>query len=381
MRVIYAIGAKFAGGGFGTTAYHGARTIHAHGMLRRLLCGAYRPTEIPSDLIRAFGLPDQVLRKLATYDRSHWMAHLQTMVFDAWAARRLESADVLLVWYKCGLRSMQRAQAMGMVTVGQWGNVHPRQQYDVLAEEYARWGLQRRMPRAVLARALAEIQRADYLICPTEQVRFSFGAEGVPETKLITIPNGVDLDHFRPAADLPARPFRVLFVGQIGFRKGVPYLLQAWQRLGWRDAELCLAGNVDAEMRPLLARFADLPGLRLLGYRADPVTLYQSAHVFAFPSLLEGSAKVNFEALACGLPVVVTANAGSVARDGVEGCIVPARDPDGLAAALERLRGDDRRRRDMRTAARARAAEFPWRRHGEAVVEALGAAVQRGAPT
>jgi glycosyltransferase involved in cell wall biosynthesis len=371
MRVLYAIGSRFGGGGFGTTAYYGARALHARGLLQRLLCGTYRPTEIPSGLIRAFGLPDQILRKLATYDRTHWVAHLQTILFDAWAARRLEPADVLLVWYKCGLRSMQRAQTMGMVTVSQWGNVHPRQQYDTLADEFARWGLRRRMPRAVLARALAEIARADYLICPTEQARDSFRAEGVPEPKLITVPNGVDLDRFRPAAQQAAHPFRVLFVGQIGFRKGVPYLLQAWQRLGWRDAELWLVGNVDAEMRPLLSRVAHLPGVRLLGYVADPLPLYQSADVFAFPSLLEGGAKVGFEALAAGLPCAVTPNAGSVIRDGVEGLIVPARDVDGLAAALERMRNNERQRRVMGEAARRRAMEFSWDRHGALLVAAL----------
>lgn len=376
MRVVYTIGTKFGGGGFGTTAYHGARAIHAQGMLRRLLCGAYRETEIPASLIRAFGLPDQVLRKLTIYDRSHWMAHLQTIVFDAWAARCLEPADALLVWYKCGLRSMRRAQAMGMVTVGQWGNVHPRQQYDVLADEFARWGLRRRMPRAVLARALAEIERADYLICPTEQARGSFRAEGVPDAKLVTVTNGVDLDHFRPANDQPRRPFRVLFVGQVGFRKGVPYLLQAWQRLGWRDAELTLAGNIDSEIRPLLSRFAALPGVRFPGYVVDPLELYQSADVFVFPSLLEGSAKVNFEALACGLPVVVTPNAGSVARDGEEGYTVPVRDPAALAVALERLRSDERLRREMGSGARLRAESFPWKRHGDALVEALRTARQ-----
>ncbi len=371
MRVLYTIGARFGGGGFGTTAYHGARAIYARGMLQRLLCGSYRPTEIPAGLIRALGWPDRILRKLATYDRTHWMAHLQTVIFDAWAARHLEPTDVLLAWYKGGLRSMQRAQAMGTVTVGQWGNVHPRQQYDTLADEFARWGLRRRMPRAVLARALAEIRQADYLICPTDQARESFCAAGVAAAKLITIPNGVDLDRFRPPEQRASHPFRVLFVGQIGFRKGVPYLLQAWQRLAWRDAELWLVGNIDAELRPLLRRFASLPGLRLLGYAADLLPLYQSADVFAFPSLLEGSAKVNFEALACGLPCVVTPNAGGVVRDGVEGHVVPLRDADALAAALERLRSDDRQRRVMAEAARLRATEFPWDRHGETLVNAL----------
>jgi glycosyltransferase involved in cell wall biosynthesis len=371
MRVIYAVGSKFAGKGVGTTAYHGARAIHRHDMLRRLLCGTYRDTDVPSSLIRSVGLPDALLRRLAVYDRTHWVAHVQSLVFDAWAARQLEPADLFLVWYKGGLESILHARAMGMVTVSQWGNVHPREQYDVLAEEYARWGLRRRMPRTVLARALAEIKAADYLICASERAAESFRAHGVAAAKLVTIVNGADVMHFWPRVEPPAHPFRVLFVGQVGFRKGVPYLLEAWRRLGWRDAELWLAGNSDPEIRPLLRRAARLPGVRFLGHAIEPLFLYQVADVFAFPTLLEGSAKVTFEALACGLPVVTTPEAGSVVRDGEDGLLVPAREVDALAAALERLRSDDGLRREMHRAARLRAESFPWTRHGQTLVREL----------
>ncbi|MFN3763564.1 MAG: hypothetical protein ACK4WK_10240, partial [Anaerolineae bacterium] len=66
VKVIYSIGSKFAGGGIGTTAYHAVRGLYRHGMLKRLLCGAYRPTEIPREKIRAVGLPERALRKLAS---------------------------------------------------------------------------------------------------------------------------------------------------------------------------------------------------------------------------------------------------------------------------------------------------------------------------
>ncbi len=384
MNVLYSIGATLGGGGLGTTAYHGVRGLYRHGMLHRALCGAYRGTQLPLDRVRTVGMLDQLLRKLAIYDRSHWLAHLQTIAFDHWAARHLEPADLFLVWYKCGLRSMERAKRMGMVTVSQWGNVHPRAQYRSLAEEFERWGIRRRMPRAVLARALAEIERADYLIVPTEMNRESFLGEGVPDRKLLTIHNGVDVQRFRPPPARLAHPFRALFVGQVGFRKGIPYLLQAWQQLGWHDAELWLAGNVDAEIRPLVARFTDLPGLRSLGYASEPVRLYQAADVFVFPSLQEGSAKVTFEAMACGLPLVTTPDAGPAARDSEEGLIVPARDVSALATALESLRSNEPLRRRMGAAARARAECFSWERHGDVLAQALigthrgaGSAIQR----
>jgi len=364
VRVLYSIGSKFGGGGIGTIAYYGALGLYRHGMLQRVLCGFYRPGEIPREKIRALGLPDRILRKLASMDPSGWLWHLQAALFDAWASRHLEPADVLHVWGNYGLRSLRRARGMGMVTVVERASAHPVYQARLLKEEFSNWGLSFQIPQATIQRGLAEMALADYVLIPSDFVRQSFLEEGFPEKKLIQIPFGVDITRFRPPESLAIKPFRALFVGQIGIRKGVPYLLEAWQRLGWRDAELWLVGRVLPECRPILQRYLDLPGLRLIGHLDDPVAAYQQADVFVFPSIEEGSALVTYEALACGLPVVTTPNAGSVVRNGVEGFIVPIRDVEALAAAVERLRAE-RLQREMGRAARARAEEFTWKEHGE----------------
>jgi starch synthase len=87
-----------------------------------------------------------------------------------------------------------------------------------------------------------------------------------------------------------------------------------------------------------------------------------------FPSLFEGSAVVTYEALASGLPCVVTAEAGSVVRDGLEGFIVGARDVDALAARMATLGRDRELRARMAAAARARALAFDWPRYHRALV-------------
>jgi len=74
---------------------------------------------------------------------------------------------------------------------------------------------------------------------------------------------------------------------------------------------------------------------------------------------------VTYEAMACGLPVVTTPNAGSVVRDGVEGFIVSIRDPDALAERIDQLRSDADLRREMGYAARTRATQFTWEIRGE----------------
>ncbi|MEM4723801.1 MAG: glycosyltransferase family 4 protein, partial [Candidatus Hadarchaeum sp.] len=280
VEVTYSIGTKFAGGGIGTTAYHAVRGLHRHGMLKRLLCGSYRPTEIPCEKIRSVGLPDRALRKLASLEPTGWLWHMQAMLYDIWASKLLVPADIFHVWGNYGLRSLQRAREMGMVTVVERASTHPAYQAQLLQKEFAIWGLSFRLPQATIKVGLAEMALADYVLIPSDFVRRSFVEYGFPGEKLLCIPFGVDTAHFRPPERELPHPFRVLFVGQVGIRKGVPYLLEAWRRLSWRDAEIWLVGQVLSECRAILHRYENLPGLRLVGHLSDPVEAYRQASVF-----------------------------------------------------------------------------------------------------
>ena len=98
--------------------------------------------------------------------------------------------------------------------------------------------------------------------------------------------------------------------------------------------------------------------------------------MFVLPTLAEGSAEVTYEALAAGVPVITTKSAGSVVRDGVEGRIVPERDPEALVYAIEELVQDRAMRLRMAIAARERAKEFTWERYGERLLSHLRALPQ-----
>jgi len=371
VRVIYSIGVRFAGGGIGSIAYHAVRGLHRHGLLHRLLCGSYRATEIPEARIHALGLLSRVLRKLAVYDVSRWLTYLHNALYDRWATRHLVPCDVFHGWGGFSLTSLRRAKALGAITIVERASSHILYQAHILREEYERWGLSFRLPAASLRRAVAEFETADYVLIPSDFVRRSFIERGFPPARLIQIPFGVDIHRFHPGERQRSGPFRVLYVGQVSFQKGVLYLLQAWERLRWSDAELWIVGREERDILPLLRPYRKVPGVRWLGFVRDPVATYQQAHVFAFPSLQEGSALVTYEALACGLPVVTTPNAGSVVRDGIEGFLVPIRDVEALAARLEQLRADEQLRHEMGRAARRRAEAFTWEHYGDRLAEAM----------
>jgi glycosyltransferase involved in cell wall biosynthesis len=98
---------------------------------------------------------------------------------------------------------------------------------------------------------------------------------------------------------------------------------------------------------------------------------YGWADVFVLPSLCEGSATVCYEALASGLPVITTPNAGSVVRDGIDGFIVPIRDAEAIAARLEMLISDPRILDQMSGNAALRAAEFTVKKYGERLLSTV----------
>ncbi|RMG93271.1 MAG: glycosyltransferase family 1 protein [Chloroflexi bacterium] len=361
-QVIYSIGVRFAGGGIGNIAYKAVQGLYQRQMLHRLLCGSRRTTEIPPQKIRSLGFPSRGLRQLALY--AHQFTYWHNRLYDLWATRHIERADLFLGWNGFCLHSLQQAKRLGSVTVVERASTHNLYQQAVLAEEYGRFGLP--FPNSPnLERALKEYEFADFVLVPSQFAYESFIQQGFPPEKVQLVPFGVDTKRFFPAKEQEKRPFRVLFVGQIGLRKGVVYLLQAWQKLGWRDAELYLVGRVETGNGRVFQPYHNLPGLHWTNHIPNPVSLYQQADVFVFPSLEEGSALVTYEAMACGLPVITTPNAGSVVRHNQEGFIVPIRDPDTLANCLETLRSDQHLRHQMSQAARNRAQQFTWETYQE----------------
>jgi glycosyltransferase involved in cell wall biosynthesis len=112
--------------------------------------------------------------------------------------------------------------------------------------------------------------------------------------------------------------------------------------------------------------------------RAAIADEFATADVLVLPTLAEGSASVTYEALAAGVPVITTNAAGSVGRHDVDGLIVPERDPDALAAAIEDIVEDRARRDAMAAAARAHATQYSWRRYRERLLQAIDLPIIQG---
>jgi UDP-glucose:(heptosyl)LPS alpha-1,3-glucosyltransferase len=140
-------------------------------------------------------------------------------------------------------------------------------------------------------------------------------------------------------------PLRLCFVGSLDFRKGFVYLLRAMRLIGPSRVSLEIVGATgDRYCAKLLAR--EGAGLNIKYAPGNPVSAYHQAELFVLPTLEDGSPFAVAEAMACGLPVIVTDSCGSAewVRSGQSGWVVRAAHPEALAAAMEDALN---RRRDL----------------------------------
>jgi glycosyltransferase involved in cell wall biosynthesis len=221
------------------------------------------------------------------------------------------------------------------------------------------------------------LRTTNVFVCPSPFVADDLVANwGIDRTATRIVPYAIS-DAWFSLTPRPV-PGRVLFAGSADRRKGIHYLAMAADRLRGkgRRYEFRVAGDVAPEV-------SGKPVCRALSFlgrvpRARIAEEFATADVLVLPTLAEGSASVTYEALAAGVPVITTNAAGSVVRHDVDGLIVPERDPDALAAAIEDIVEDRGRRDAMAAAARAHATQYSWRRYGERLFQAIDLPIIQG---
>lgn len=290
------------------------------------------------------------------------------------SARHVSECDILHVRSGYGRYAMARASRAGALCLVDHSLADSDYLFAVYEEESRRWSAGRvatPLTRAAFKHVNQDLLEADHILVNSDFVKSTLvSAKRARPEQISVLYLGVDTNIFTPA-NLDAEPhtdspFTILYLGTIDYRKGALYLLEACRRLRLANCRLILLGPVgDVPLARYSGEYEHVPGVAF----TDLPSWYRRASVFVFPSLAEGSARVNFEAMACGIPVITTYEAGSPARDGVEGFIVPARDIDALADRIARLHADSALRHRMGRAARARMeSQFTWEHYARGLM-------------
>lgn len=294
--------------------------------------------------------------------------------FDQWVARHITPCDVFVHLSQFGLYSAHRAKQMGARVVCDRGSSHIVYQNELLAEEYALWGIPYiPIDSRIIEKELQEYENADLIVVPSSFAYRSFLEKGIPKHKLVKIPYGVDLSLFHPS---PKQDdiFRVIYVGTMSLQKGVHYLLEALAPCRLPKFELVLIGKMLPEIKPWFAKYEG--HFRYLGFipRIKLYHYYSQASVFVLASIQEGLALVIAQAMACGLPVIATTNSGAedLFTNGIEGFIVPIRDSEAIREKVLYLYKHPDVREEMAQAALKRVRQLRgWDTYGETYIRVL----------
>ena len=301
-------------------------------------------------------------------------------IFDRGAKKCLTDSDILVAWSGFALNTLRKAKGMGTVTVVERGSSHILYQMEVLEEEYEKYGLKPQLAHSkIIEKELQEYEEADYIAIPSFFVKRTFLERGVPEEKLIHVPYGIDLADFI-AIPKQDKTFRIIHCGGITLRKGAHYLLQAFYELNLAGTELWLIGSMSEEMRPFFKQFGNDKVVTRGPYpQKELYKYYSQGSVFVLMSIEEGLAMVQPQAMACGLPVICTANTGGedIVRDNIDGFIIPIRDVKALKEKLIYMYENQDICKHMGQNAKKRVSKgFTWDDYGKRMIRAYEKAIQ-----
>jgi glycosyltransferase involved in cell wall biosynthesis len=363
--VLYSTSARIGGTGLDVEALEKCLTAYRGGFLGKVIGYANQQSEIPASLVQS--LRWHPVRLISFLDRPYYYGAKKKYV-DWIASRHLTTGryDLFHGWSGDSLRSLRVTKKLkipSLLEIPTWhreggagkGGRAAKPNMAHGSSSFAKWKSGLLLDKA---RYLEEYQLADLLLVFSRKAAKSFLLQGFPEQKLFYLPNGVDVDRFKPGM----RPsiFRAIFSGALIERKGIHVVLEAWHRLNLKDAELWLIGTVHDEARPHLEKFRR-DNIKLLGFRRDLEKYLNQGTIYVFPSRLEGNAKTVNEAAACGLPIITTREAGDVVNNGVEGIIVAPGDVEAVMDGILRLYNHPEEVDRMGRAARKRVVEnFTW---------------------
>jgi glycosyltransferase involved in cell wall biosynthesis len=284
------------------------------------------PFELRSRLVRS---PSGWPRTIA---RNAW--------FQRWAVRqlrRLQQPSLNVFSYSYAARSIFRlARERGYPCVLGQMDPGPEEERLVIAE-HRRYphlaGSWQPAPAQYWQHWQEELELADAIVVNSPWSRSCMLRQGVPASKLRLIPLVYEPSVQRtPGSPALASPFQLLFLGTIGLRKGIGRLLEAMRLLQREPVQLTLAGP--SELDP--QAWATSPNIRWRGpvARSQVANLYSQAHAMILPTLSDGFAITQLEALAYNCPVIASRFCGEVVTPGLNGWLLSSLEPEAIAATI-----------------------------------------------
>jgi glycosyltransferase involved in cell wall biosynthesis len=268
-------------------------------------------------------------------------AHMRD--FDTRTARALPRAEHLVAFNGQALAQLRAARADGYETTTLVSaNSHMQQVLERHELARRRYPLEGSWAAHMLRRNLAEYEQAERIYFASDYIRESFLQRGVPAERLARFPL-TPAPRFRPAeargVERPASAssFEIVYVGSLAVHKGVPLLIDAFRRLGQAELKLRLVGGWGSRGMRRFVQAACAADSRIVVSPGDPLPHLRGASLCVHAAYEDGFGYAPAEALAAGVPVLVSEDTGMKELIGSprDGLVLPTGDADALSEAIE----------------------------------------------
>ena len=380
MKIIISAGGRFH-------AFQLAKQLYQHNSLAKLF--TFSATQKDLTIIPAAYIDNNVLCNWIDYLYQKLRLHtiinttnfnvIKDNLFDTNVSKKIKNIypfDIFVGWAHYALKSIPFARKKGAKIIIESGSSHIKEQQEILQREYDYLHIPYQpIHPQVIEKIEQEYQLADYIMTLSTNSQRSFIKHGISPQKVLQVPCGADVEFFLEACKQKKidQKFRVIYVGLLNVRKGIHYLIQAWNSLNLPEtqAELILVGCLQQDLKHYLTKQHYKKNIILYGStnRKNLKTLYNQSSLFVLPSVEDGFGMVMGEAMACGLPVITTTNTGGpdIIQNNIHGYLVPPAQSIILAEKINWCYEHQEACMLMGQAAKQHIQKFTWDNYGNQV--------------
>ena len=359
--------------------YYTSRALLNNEMLIYLIAGKkINNNMIPNKYIHNIQIPQYLGGIIRRFSKNFSYNLVSDVLFDKLARFKIKKdIDFFIGFNNYVLEQIKKLRKSNTVIILDQRTAHGNVERQVGIEESGKIPIN--LSNKMMRRKEKEIDLADYILVPSDFVFQSMIENGISREKLILLPYGYDpnLFYITKNKDYDDK-LKLIFVGLIGHRKGCEYLLKAIKKIKQTNMNISLTmvGSVEKEFKDIFEEYREYIEYRGYVSNEELIELYNESDIFILPSLCEGSALVTYEAAACGLPLIVTHNTGSIIENEKEGIIIKERDVDAIEQAIIKLYENINLRLEMRKNIIHKIKDYTWDKYEEKLINIIRSKVE-----
>ena len=248
--VVYVVASKLGSIGMGKASYNAIKGIDDSDLSYDVFCrGHKKDLNLNPHKLHSYGFlewasyPFRFLEKKMGFNINPFK--YINKAFGELINWNLPKSKIYHTWMRIAPKAIKKAKKNGTILILEGHNSHPLNSLNIMNSEYKKLGLNEFIqdPKEIKDE-IELIKQFDYVMCSSEFVYESFLNQGFRKEQLIKLSYGVDTNKFKPSKiKKENKKIRFIFVGSVQIRKGVHYLLQAWEELKLKDAELLIIGR------------------------------------------------------------------------------------------------------------------------------------------